>query len=110
LPATRSGAVATGLAPYSAIGTGTLIAYATAPGQTALDGKGKDSPFTTNLLHFFPTPGPEIRQVLTRVRAEVAAATGNRQIPWDNSSLTGDVILVAQDPPRKTSGTEPGGH
>jgi hypothetical protein len=98
LPATRSAAVSTGLAPYSAIGTGTLIAYATAPGQTALDGKGKDSPFTTSLLHFLPTPGMEIRQVLTRVRAEVASVTGNRQIPWDNSSLMGDVVLVAQDP------------
>jgi tetratricopeptide (TPR) repeat protein len=94
MPATRSAAVATGLAPYSAVGTGTLIAYATAPGQTALDGQGKDSPFTTSLLHFLPTPGLEIRQVLTRVRAEVAAATGNRQIPWDNSSLMGDVVLV----------------
>ncbi len=94
LPATRSAAVATGLAAYSAVGTGTLIAYATAPGQTALDGQGKDSPFTTSLLHFLPTPGLEIRQMLTRVRAEVAAETGNRQIPWDNSSLMGDVVLV----------------
>ena len=92
LPPTRSAAVATGLAAYSAVGTGTLIAYATAPGQTALDGQGKDSPFTTSLLHFLPTPGLEIRQMLTRVRAEVAAQTGNRQIPWDNSSLMGDVI------------------
>ena len=96
LPATRSAAVATGLAAYSAVGTGTLIAYATAPGQTALDGQGKDSPFTTSLMHFLPTPGLEIRQVLTRVRAEVAAETGNRQIPWDNSSLMGDVVLVGQ--------------
>jgi tetratricopeptide (TPR) repeat protein len=94
LPATRSAAVATGLAAYSAVGTGTLIAYATAPGQTALDGQGKDSPFTTSLLHFLPTPGLEIRQMLTRVRAEVASVTGNRQIPWDNSSLMGDVVLV----------------
>ena len=94
LPATRSAAVATGLAAYTAVGTGTLIAYATAPGQTALDGQGKDSPFTTSLLHFLPTPGLEIRQMLTRVRAEVAEQTGNRQIPWDNSSLMGDVVLV----------------
>jgi tetratricopeptide (TPR) repeat protein len=103
LPATRSAAVATGLAAYSAVGTGTLIAYATAPGQTALDGQGKDSPFTTSLLHFLPTPGLEIRQMLTRVRAEVAAQTGNRQIPWDNSSLMGDVVLVKPAPPDKTA-------
>jgi uncharacterized caspase-like protein len=92
LPA--SAAVATGLAAYSPVGTGTLIAYATAPGQTAPDGQGADSPFTTSLLHHIKTPGLEIRQVLTRVRAEVASQTGNRQIPWDNSSLVGDVVLV----------------
>ncbi len=98
LPASRSAAVATGLAAYSAVGTGTLIAYATAPGQTALDGQGADSPFTTSLLKNIRTPGLEIRQVLTRVRAEVAAETGNKQIPWDNSSLMGDVVLVKQGP------------
>ena len=103
LPASRSAAVPTGLAAYSAVGTGTLIAYATAPGQTALDGQGADSPFTTSLLHNIKTPGLEIRQVLTRVRAEVASATGNKQIPWDNSSLMGDVVLVKQDAPEKTA-------
>jgi uncharacterized caspase-like protein len=103
LPAARSTAVAGGLAAYSAVGTGTLIAYATAPGQTALDGQGSDSPFTTSLMHILPTPGLEIRQVLTRVRAEVAAATSNRQIPWDNSSLMGDVVLVSNNPPAKAA-------
>ena len=94
LPAARGIAVGGGLAAYTAVGTGTLIAYATAPGQTALDGQGADSPFTTSLMHNLRTPGLEIRQVLTRVRAEVAAETGNKQIPWDNSSLMGDVYLV----------------
>ena len=98
LPATRGIAVASGLAAYSAVGTGTLIAYATAPGQTALDGQGADSPFTTSLLYNIRTPGLEIRQVLTRVRADVASATGNKQIPWDNSSLMGDVVLVKPGP------------
>jgi uncharacterized caspase-like protein len=91
---TRSAAVPAGLAAYSAVGTGTLIAYATAPGQTALDGKGANSPFTTSLIKYLRMPGLEIRQLLTRVRADVAAATDNQQIPWDNSSLMGDVYLV----------------
>jgi uncharacterized caspase-like protein len=104
LPATRSIRIADGLAAYSAVGTGTLIAYATSPGQTALDGQGTDSPFTASLLHFLPTPGLEIRQVLTRVRAEVASATGNRQIPWDNSSLMGDVVLVKPVAQGRTTG------
>ncbi len=92
--ATRSATVPAGLAAYSAVGTGTLIAYATAPGQTALDGQGANSPFTTSLVKYLRMPGLEIRQLLTRVRADVAAATNNQQIPWDNSSLMGDVYLV----------------
>ena len=83
-----------GLAAISSVGTGSLIAFATAPGQTALDGTGGHSPFTTALLKHLRTPGLEVRQMLTRVRAEVAAVTQNKQVPWDNSSLLGDVYLA----------------
>jgi hypothetical protein len=31
---------------------------------------------------------------MRRVRADVIQATRNRQVPWDHSSLVGDVILV----------------
>jgi tetratricopeptide (TPR) repeat protein len=92
--ATRSATVSQGLAGYTAIGTGTLIAFATAPGQTALDGDDRNSPFTTALVKHLKTPGLEIRQMLTRVRADVVKATGSKQVPWDNSSLLGEVVLV----------------
>jgi hypothetical protein len=92
--ASRSAAVGSGLAGYSSLGTGTLIAFATAPGQTALDGQGSNSPFTQALVKHLRTPNLEVRQMLTRVRADVASATGNKQIPWDNSSLLGDVFLA----------------
>lgn len=90
----RSIAVGYGLAPYTSFGTGTLIAYSTSPGKTASDGKGKNSPFTAALVKYLGTPQLEIRQVLTRVRAEVAESTDNQQIPWDNSSLRGDIFLA----------------
>jgi hypothetical protein len=45
------------------------------------------------------TPGLEVRQMLTRVRAEVAAETQGRQIPWDNSSLLGEVYLAGLGKP-----------
>ena len=90
----RSSAVGAGLAAYATVGSGTLIAYATAPGRVALDGEGPNSPFTTALVKHIGTPGLEVRQMLTRVRAEVASATRNQQIPWDNSSLLGDVFLA----------------
>ena len=90
---TRSASVGSGLAPVqSAIGT--LIAYATQPDNVALDGEGRNSPFTTALLKYIATPNLEIGSVLKRVRADVIATTREKQVPWDHSSLVGDVILV----------------
>src|SRR5215470_14112653 len=101
--AARSVTVLSGLAGYSNLGTGTLIAFSTAPGSVALDGTGSNSPFTKALARHVRTPGLEVRQMLTRVRADVAAETRGKQIPWDNSSLLGEVYLAGlskQEPPR----------
>ena len=90
---TRSASVGQGLATIqSAIGT--MIAYATQPDNVALDGSGRNSPFTTALLKYIDTPGADITTVMRRVRADVIAATKEKQVPWDHSSLTGDVILA----------------
>lgn len=37
---------------------------------------------------------PGIAQMLTRVRAEVVAATKAKQVPWSNSSLLGEIYLA----------------
>jgi hypothetical protein len=71
-----------------------LIAYATQPDNVALDGDGKNSPFTTALLKHIVTPGLDIGTVMRRVRTDVIAATKQKQVPWDHSSLTADVILA----------------
>jgi Caspase domain len=90
---TRSSAVGQGLASIqSAIGT--MIAYATQPDNVALDGEGRNSPFTAALLKHIVTPGLEIGTLMKRVRADVIAATREKQVPWDHSSLIGDVILA----------------
>jgi uncharacterized caspase-like protein len=87
--ATRSAAIGQGLAQVNA-GIGTLITFATSPDRTALDGTGRNSPFTAALLKHIRTPDIEIRTLLTRVRADVIRETNERQIPWDHSSLTGE--------------------
>ncbi len=93
--AVRSGLAApAGLGKGATLGAGTLLAFATAPGQVALDGDGDNSPFSAALSRHISTPGLEIQQVLTRVRAEVVAATASKQVPWSNSSLLGEVFLV----------------
>ena len=79
LGTSRSMTVQSGFAAYSPtnitsvyMGTGVLIAFSTAPGTVALDGIGSNSPFTTALINHLNKPGLEVRQMLTRVRAEVA--------------------------------------
>ncbi len=92
---TRSTSIGRGLGEAKA-GVGTLIVYATQPGNVALDGDdGKNSPFTASLLKHIEAPGLEIRQVLTRVRNEVITATRDKQVPWDSSSLRGDFFFAA---------------
>src|SRR5262245_49600367 len=87
-------AAPTTLGAGSTLGAGTLIAFATAPGQVALDGEGANSPFSAALSRHIGTPGLEVQQMLTRVRAEVVAATKGKQVPWSNSSLLGEVYLA----------------
>lgn len=81
-----------GLAQIDA-GSGTLIAFSTQPGNVALDGEGRNSPFTSALLKHLGSPGASLTDELIEVRKEVLAATGREQQPWDSSSLTGRVVL-----------------
>lgn len=74
---------------------GTLIAYATAPGKVAQDGEGANSTYTTALLKVLGEPGLPVESVFKRVRAEVARATGDNQVPWEASSLTGDFYFAS---------------
>lgn len=90
---TRSASVGHGLASvHSALGT--MIAYATEPDNVALDGEGRNSPFTSALLRHIGDKGVDIGTVMRRVRAEVVAATHEKQVPWDHSSLVGEVYLA----------------
>jgi len=90
---TRSVAVQSGLAEMKS-GEGTLIAFATGPGQTALDGQeGTNSPFTRALMANITQPGVEIQQAMTQVRAQVNEETNKGQLPWGHTNLTGAVYL-----------------
>src|SRR5271169_4847955 len=98
--ATRSVSVQQGLAEMKS-GEGTLIAFATGPGQTALDGTGGgNSPFTRALIDNITQPGVEIQQAMTKVRAEVNEQTNKGQLPWGHTNLIGSVYLnPAPEPP-----------
>lgn len=90
---TRSAAIGRGLAAAST-GLGTFIAYSTQPGNVALDGNGRNSPFTTALLKHIGVKGRSLSATMIEVRKSVVASTDGRQVPWDHSALTGDFYFV----------------
>ncbi|MEA2897429.1 MAG: hypothetical protein QOJ84_3044 [Bradyrhizobium sp.] len=101
--ATRSVNVQSGLAEMKS-GEGTLIAFATGPGQTALDGQeGTNSPFTRALMANIAKPGVEIQQAMTQVRAQVNEETNKGQLPWGHTNLIGAVYLNGAAAPAATA-------
>ncbi len=78
---------------------GTFLAYATAPGEVALDGAGSNSPFSEAISRRLNTPGQPIEALFKDVRVEVLQQTNGLQTPWDTSSLTTDFQFVEAKTP-----------
>ncbi|MER9256015.1 caspase family protein [Mesorhizobium sp. M0598] len=72
----------------------TLIAFATEPGAAAYDGAGELSPFSAAFSRRALAPNQEIRTVMAAVRRDVVEATNGLQVPWENSSLIDEVVLM----------------
>ena len=70
--------------------TGSILAYSTAPGSVAADGTDRNGLYTSKLLKHIMTPGLEIGRLFRKVRIDVIKDSGERQVPWESSSLTGD--------------------
>jgi tetratricopeptide (TPR) repeat protein len=75
--------------------TGSLIAYATAPGKVASDGSGDNGLYTSALLKYMNDPKLTIEQVFKKVRTEVTDKSSGAQVPWETTSLTGDDFYFA---------------
>lgn len=65
---------------------GTLISYATQPGNVAADGRSANSPYTAALADAIRKPGMDVFQVFNQVGLLVKRATGGEQQPWLASS------------------------
>jgi len=74
---------------------GSLIAFATSPGAVASDGVGENGVYTKHLLENIRTPGIQVEQMFKRVRSGVISETGNRQVPWETTSIQGDFMFAA---------------
>ena len=85
-----------GLAQMNAA-TGSLVAFATAPGSVAADGTGRNGIYTRHLLVNLSAGDPDILKVFQRTRAGVVKETGGKQTPWESTSLIGDFYFSRPD-------------
>jgi hypothetical protein len=88
----RRSASLRGLAPVYAP-KGTIIAYATSPGQVASDGAGRNGAYTAALLKHIDTPDCSLESMFKRVRNTLSAATNGKQISWEHTSLAGEFFF-----------------
>lgn len=79
--------------------TGTLLAYATAPGKVASDGNGSNGLYTDALLKALGTPGLKVEDVFKQVRISVVKSSDGQQTPWESSSLTGEFYFLPDSRP-----------
>jgi branched-chain amino acid transport system substrate-binding protein len=77
------------------VSTGTIVAYATAPGSTAADGAGSNGVYTEQLARQLKTPGLDIKDVFDRTAQEVERLTNGKQRPREEVGLRGRFVLNA---------------
>jgi hypothetical protein len=93
----RSLAVGSGLAKITPNNRDTLIAFSAAPGQTASDGAGRNSPFTTALLKHIADSNTEVSVMLKEVAGDVRDATQNSQRPQAVSDMARTFFFAKAD-------------
>jgi|GEM_PF-1708395 TPR repeat protein len=76
--------------------TGSIIAYATAPGKVAADGNGRNGLYTQYLLRNITKPGLSVTDLFMNVREAVVRESGKKQVPWENTSLIGRFSFAGQ--------------
>jgi Caspase domain len=73
--------------------SGMIIVYATQADDVAIDGTGRNSPFSAAFLKEIKEPGIEIGTMFRRIAADVYAATNGRQSPELSVSLLSEYFL-----------------
>jgi hypothetical protein len=71
-----------------------LVIYAAAPGQTANDGAGPNSPFAASFARRLVQPGLPVQLLGGAVRDDVLASTGGAQRPYVSASITGTPVYL----------------
>lgn len=95
-------AVVNGLASVEA--DDVLVIFAAAPGQTAADGTGANSPFATSLAKRLPQPDLPVQLLGGAIRDDVLAATAGQQRPFVSASITGTPVYLVPRPGQAPTG------
>lgn len=74
---------------------GTIIGFATSPGEVAYDGVGRNGTYTAALLEHIDTPDCSIETMFKRVRNTVAAASKGKQTSWEHTRFRGNFISAS---------------
>src|SRR5215471_777897 len=98
----QSPEVGQGLAAIES-GAGTLISFSTQPGNVALDGKGRNSPYSGALIRQLSTSNEDLNWILIAVRNDVMRQTDHRQVPWEHSAITRRFYFGAGGQPAASS-------
>ncbi len=97
----RSRLIEDGLARVENLPSNTMIAFATRPGEVAVDGSGNHSPYTGALLAAIQQPGLELDLLFRKVRDVVLAATAYRQEPRTFDALGAEPFYFVEPKPNQ---------
>jgi hypothetical protein len=70
-----------------------FVSYSTSPGAVALDGNGRNSPYTKNLVAALAQSDLSIEETFKRTLKGVYQETRGQQTPWISSSFFGDFVF-----------------
>lgn len=74
---------------------GTIVAFATSPKKPSIErSDNRNGVYTQHLLNAIKVPNINIEQVLKIARSSVIKDTKGKQVPWDESSLYGEDIII----------------
>ena len=72
-----------------------FVSYSTSPGAVALDGNGRNSPYSKNLVAAIGENNLSIEETFKRTLKGVYQETQGQQTPWISSTFFGDFVFRA---------------
>ncbi len=100
-PYSRSFRTATrGLARMDAA-KGSLVLYATSPGDVAMDGEGRNGVFTAFLMDAIKMPDLSVEKVFKKTANDVYKHTDGKQLPWQTGVILGEFYFTKTPVPEK---------